>query len=309
MATWLIFFSIGLGFLIGYSSLLNRRLIRYNKYLTNGGLLILLFSMGAKIGMDDQVLSQISQIGFKAFLFALSAIVGSVLMVYIFFKKDSKSYKNDSFSSGENEGDEPVSHKDTIIIAVTVIAGLIIALLYLDMKYISIMNQISNYALIVLLFGVGVDIGLNKEMMSYLVKYGWNIMIFPVLIAIGSILGTVIIGYLIGFNFNEAAAVGAGFGWYSLSGIILSQMHSVELGSIAFLSNIFREFLTFLILPFVVKKFGRAVSIAPGGATAMDVTLPVIKKVGGEEMVVPALVSGMVLTTLVPILVPFLIKL
>jgi uncharacterized membrane protein YbjE (DUF340 family) len=308
LATWQIFFSIALGFLLGYSSLLKRRLIRYNKYLTNGGLLILLFSMGAKIGMDGKVLSQISQIGFKAFLFALSAILGSVLMVYLFFKKDSSDFSDDSFSSEGEEG-ETTGHKDTIIIALTVIAGLVIAMLFLDMTYISAMNKVSNYALIVLLFGVGVDIGLNKEMMSYLVKYGWNIMIFPFLIAVGSILGTVIIGYLIGFNFNEAAAVGAGFGWYSLSGIILSQLHSVELGSIAFLSNIFREFLTFLILPFVVKKFGRAAAVAPGGATAMDVTLPVIKKVGGEEMVVPALVSGMILTTLVPILVPFLIKL
>ncbi|RCW55355.1 lysine exporter LysO family protein [Halanaerobium sp. ST460_2HS_T2] len=308
MATWLIFLSIGLGFLIGYFLLLNSRQIKYNKYLMNGALLILLFSMGAKIGMDDRVLSQISQIGFKAFLFALSAILGSVLMIYLFFKKDSKNFSSDSFSSEGGES-EVVSHKDTIIIGLTVTAGLIIAVFFLDMTYISVMNQISNYALIVLLFGVGIDIGLNKEMMSYLVKYGWNIMVFPILIAVGSILGTVIIGYLIGFNFNEAAAVGAGFGWYSLSGIILSQLHSVELGSIAFLSNIFREFLTFLILPLVVKKFGRPASIAPGGATAMDVTLPVIKKVGGEEMVVPALVSGMVLTTLVPILVPFLIKL
>ena len=310
MATWQIFSSIGLGFLIGYLSLLNRKLIEYNKYLTGGGLMVLLFAMGAKIGMDDQVLSQLSQIGFKAFLFALSAIIGSVLMVYIYFKKSAKSYSNDSFSSDNEENDvDQAGYKDTIIIAAAVITGLIFALLFLDMQYISLMNLISNYALLVLLFGVGVDIGLNKEMMSYLVKYGWNIIIFPILIALGSILGTVAIGYLIGFNFNESAAVGAGFGWYSLSGIMLSQLHSVELGSIAFLSNIFREFLTFLILPFVVKKFGREAAVAPGGATAMDVTLPMIKKVGGEEMVVPALVSGMILTTLVPILVPFLIKL
>ncbi|SIQ33711.1 lysine exporter LysO family protein [Halanaerobium kushneri] len=308
METWIIFFSLGSGFLIAYLSLLNKRLIKYNKYLTNGGLLILLFSMGSKIGVNDKVLSEISQIGFKAVLFALSSIMGSVFLVYIFSQKKSKNYDTNQFTS-RDKGGEKVNYKDTIIIAFTVIAGLITGLLFLNSVHISLINTISSYALILLLFGVGIDIGLNKEMLKNLIKYGWNIIIIPILIAIGSILGTVIAGFVIGFSFNESAAVGAGFGWYSLSGIILSQLHSVELGSIAFLTNIFREFLTFLILPFVVKKFGNSAGIAPGGATTMDVTLPLIKKVAGEEMVIPALVSGMVLTTLVPILVPFLIKL
>lgn len=310
MDTWQIFLSIGLGFLVGYFSLFKNLTIKYNKYLTSGGLLILLFSMGAKIGMDNKILSQISQIGFKAFLFALSAIIGSVLMVYIYFKKNSKTYDSEEFqNNGREEDSEEAGFKDTIVIAAAVITGLLFALFFLDMEYISMMNQISSYALLALLFGVGIDIGLNKEMMRYLANYGWDIVVFPILIAVGSILGTVIMGFVIGFSFNEAAAVGAGFGWYSLSGILISQLHSVELGSIAFLSNIFREFLTFLILPFLVKRFGRESAVASGGATAMDVTLPVIKKVAGEEMVIPALVSGMLLTTLVPILVPFLIKL
>jgi uncharacterized membrane protein YbjE (DUF340 family) len=83
----------------------------------------------------------------------------------------------------------------------------------------------------------------------------------------------------------------------------------VELGSLAFLSNVFRELLTIIILPFVVKYLGRITSIAPGGATTMDVTLPIIKETAGEETVIPAFVSGAILSILVPILVPFLISL
>lgn len=308
METRIIFFSLGLGFAISYFSLIDKRLIKYNNYLTSGGLLILLFAMGSKIGADDKVLKQITQIGFKAVVFALASIIGSVLLVYFFIGKDSENYKNSNFSS-KNTAQEKTSHKDTIIIALTVISGLIIGFLFLSSSHLSLLNSISNYALILLLFGVGIDIGLNKEMFKYLLEYGWNIVTIPILIAIGSVLGAIAFGFLLGFSFNESAAVGAGFGWYSLSGIIISQLHSVELGSIAFLSNIFREFLTFLILPFVVKKFGNSAGIAPGGATTMDVTLPLIKRVAGEEMVIPALVSGMILTTLVPILVPFLIKL
>jgi uncharacterized membrane protein YbjE (DUF340 family) len=107
---------------------------------------------------------------------------------------------------------------------------------------------------------------------------------------------------------KEAMAVGAGFGWYSLSAVLITKIHSVELGSVAFLTNVFRELLTIISLPFVVKYIGKIPSIGPGGATTMDVTLPLIKKVAGEEIAVPAFISGVVLSSLVPILVPFILN-
>ena len=171
------------------------------------------------------------------------------------------------------------------------------------------MDKITTYALAALLFGVGVDLGKNKEIFVQLKNLGWQILALPFLIAVGSIVGAIIIGLFIGLSSNEAAAVGAGFGWYSLSGVILSKLHSVELGSIAFLANVFRELITIISLPFVVKYFGKLTAIAPGGATTMDVTLPIIKKTAGDETVIPAFFSGAVLSILVPILVPFLIGL
>ena len=39
----------------------------------------------------------------------------------------------------------------------------------------------------------------------------------------------------------------------------------------------------------------------------MDVTLPLVKQSGGEAVVIPAFISGVVLTALVPLLVPFFI--
>jgi len=56
----------------------------------------------------------------------------------------------------------------------------------------------------------------------------------------------------------------------------------MKLGAIAFLANLFREIVTFFVLPVVAKYFGGVTSIAPGGATTMDVTLPLIQRVSGE---------------------------
>jgi len=197
----------------------------------------------------------------------------------------------------------------TFIIVFSVIVGILIGIFILPPASFNIINNATTWALAILLFGVGVDIGQNRVIFKQFKKLGWQIVFIPFLIAFASIVSSLIVGMILGLKFNEAAAVGAGFGWYSLSGVLLAKIYSVQLGSLAFLTNVFRELITFIILPFVVKYLGRLTAIAPGGATTMDVTLPLIKEVAGEEIVIPAFISGAVLSSLVPILVPFLINL
>jgi uncharacterized membrane protein YadS len=43
--------------------------------------------MGIRVGMDEQVISSIGEIGFKAFIFAVSTCSFSILFVYIARKK------------------------------------------------------------------------------------------------------------------------------------------------------------------------------------------------------------------------------
>ena len=298
------------GFLIGYFKFLGKWIFQLAGYITTFGLVILLASMGAKIGMDSKILSQLDQIGLQAFFMAVGSIIGSIILVKIFSLKFGA--KIEERSKKENLNEEQFEEDDdymTYIIIASVILGILIGLFFLPESLITFMDKITTYALAALLFGVGVDLGKNKEIFEQLKSLGWQILALPFLIAVGSILGAVIIGFFLGLSSNEAAAVGAGFGWYSLSGVILSKLHSVELGSIAFLANVFRELITIISLPFIVKYFGKLTGIAPGGATTMDVTLPVIKKTAGDETVIPAFFSGAVLSILVPILVPFLIGL
>jgi len=73
----------------------------------------------------------------------------------------------------------------------------------------------------------------------------------------------------------------------------------------ALLSNIFREMLSIIIMPLVVRYCGKIAAVAPGGATTMDTTLPVVVKYAGSEMSVISFVSGLTLSLLVVVLVPF----
>ncbi|MGL4538299.1 MAG: LysO family transporter, partial [Cetobacterium sp.] len=83
---------------------------------------------------------------------------------------------------------------------------------------------------------------------------------------------------------------------------------SPELGSVAFLSNVFREVLAILTIPLIAKSIGSFESISTAGATAMDTLLPVINKSNSSDISVIAFFSGVVLTTSVPVLVPLIVN-
>jgi uncharacterized membrane protein YbjE (DUF340 family) len=100
-------------------------------------------------------------------------------------------------------------------------------------------------------------------------------------------------------------AVSAGFGYYSLSSVLITQYKGVELGTIALLANIIREVLTLLLAPWMVRYFGKLAPISAGGATTMDTTFPVIVKNSGKEFSVLSIYHGFITDLSVPFLVTF----
>ena len=174
---------------------------------------------------------------------------------------------------------------------------------------VSNLDFISTSCLAILLLGVGIDLGSNDQVIDRLKQLGWKVLLIPLLIAVGSILGTVIVGFILDLSLNESSAIGAGFGWYSLSGVIITKIYSANLGALAFLTNVFREVFAIILIPLLAHHKNEIIVIAPGGATTMDTTLPLIaESVKQKEVVAFAFISGAVLSSLVPILVPLLIK-
>ena len=104
----------------------------------------------------------------------------------------------------------------------------------------------------------------------------------------------------------DCMAVGAGFGYYSLSSIFITEYKGPELGTIALLSNIMREIIALLCAPLLVKYFGKLAPISVGGATTMDTTLPIITRYSGKEFVIISIFHGFVVDFSVPFLVTFL---
>ncbi len=165
-----------------------------------------------------------------------------------------------------------------------------------------------KYALYALMFLVGVSIGADHRSLSLIREGGFRLFLIPVATISGTFAGVLLMANFIGgVSLREGLAVGAGFGYYSLSSIMITQMHSEALGVVALLSNVIREIITLVMAPLMVLWFGKLAPISAAGATSMDTTLPIITSAAGKEFAIIALFHGIVLTILVPLLVAFML--
>ena len=165
-------------------------------------------------------------------------------------------------------------------------------------------DSASSYMLLILLFSVGIDMGLNKEVFTRIRELGFKILLIPAGVIIGSLFGGFLTSFLANVSVREGLAISAGLGWYSLSGILITEAGNPVAGTIAFLSNVFREMLTFIVVPFIASHMNYYCAIAPAGATAMDTTLGIISRNTNATVAVLSFVSGVICTLVVPVLVP-----
>lgn len=193
-------------------------------------------------------------------------------------------------------------------IIAAVASGIAIGLFLFPQSLVQYIGVIIELGLCALLFFVGIDIGRNKDIINQIKACGFRILLIPIMIALGSITGSIAGGFLIGLPFNESGAIGAGMGWYSLSAIILSD-YSAEIGAVAFITNVCREIFALMAIPLIAKYIGKLESIAPAGATAMDTSLPVVAGATDSSTAVVSFITGVVLSLLVPVMVPLMISL
>lgn len=193
-------------------------------------------------------------------------------------------------------------------IIISVIIGILGGLFFKNGFILENIDSFISLGLFLLLFFVGMDIGNNNEVFNQLRSMSKKILLLPIITILGSLIGGAIASYFISLSLGESIAISSGMGWYSFSAIELSKINA-HLGGVAFLSNVLRELSAILFIPFIAKKIGSYESVATAGATAMDSVLPVINKSNPPDVAIIAFYSGLVITIIVPILVPSVVSL
>ena len=322
-----IFVAMALGVLLG-ASIFPTRFANANSTLTLISTGLLIFCMGADLGARDELIGQLANVGFASVVLCLAPITLSIVAVYTLtslFMKDivtrHKAEASDELKKrkvGEcSQTDEPAtsgivststesSSSEATMIAIAVgslAAGIAYGLAPFSIAAIDGIVGHSNLVLYALMFFVGISVGTAKGLIQKIREYGVRLLIVPVGIIVGSFAAGLLCAPICGLSFGEAAAVTSGMGWYSLVGVVLADLAGAQVGSIAFLANLLRELVSFLIIPWIARHLNYPTCLAPAGATSEDTTLPMIIRCTNEETVVLGVINGIVCSAAAPVLV------
>ena len=194
--------------------------------------------------------------------------------------------------------------KGSLIILFFFCTGVLLARLGLIPTYL-LEHDCTVYALWLLMLLVGISIGSDRRLGEILRTLKPRVLLLPMATTAGTFAGTALVSLFLSYSVSECMAVGAGFAYYSLSSIFISQYKGAELGTIALISNIARELITLLLTPLLARHLGPLIPISCGGASTMDTTLPVITRYCGKEWIFVSIVHAMILDFSVPFWVIF----
>ena len=277
---------------------------------------LLLFLLGLEAGGNRMVMQSLPSLGLEALGVAVACAAGScvmALLLWTFVRKrgasdDRKGMHGESGSGKSTAGSDGGGLRavaDSIVIVAFFAAGILCGL-YGLLPFDVTETGIAVYALYALIFVVGFSIGNSPDVIGSFRRLSPGLALLPLCTVIGTLAASALMGLLLPHrSVQETMAVGSGFAYYSLSSIIITEYKGAELGTVALVANIVREFITLLAAPLLARWFGPLAPIAAGGATTADVTLPIITNTCGERYAVLSIYHGFVVDFSVPFLVTF----
>ena len=289
-------------------------------------LIVLVLTMGMRMGSNEEVIANLSTIGISALLMTVVIMASSIFAITAarwcmkidrFGRMKNHSVKaEEQVQSGETLQEEESSGGSsmTVAIVLSVAVGMAVGYLVIRNLFAGNMGQFDSLAglaikigLCLLLVFIGLDLGIDGTVVDNFKKVGLRILVFPAVVILGTLGGSAICSLFMEFSLKECLAIGAGFGWYTLAPGIIMENGYVTASAVAFLHNVMRELFSIIFIPLVAKKIGYIETTGMPGAAAMDVCLPIVEKSTRSDIAVYSFVSGVILSTAVPIMVPLII--
>ncbi|MEZ8296847.1 lysine exporter LysO family protein [Vibrio splendidus] len=287
--------------LVGYLfSISNDQTLEFINRSTSRLIYVILALMGLSLAALDNLGSNLQTILLYTVTFFVCLSVCNLMALPAIDKllplKTDSSKKKLPLSSMAME-----SAKLILVVGSGLIAGLVLPI-SLDW-----VDTASEWILFVLLFFIGIQLR-NSGLTLRQILLNKRGMVIAITIIVTSMLGGVIAAYILDIPLFKALAMSSGFGWYSLAGILMGDAFGPVYGGASFMLELLRELVALVLIPVLIRSYP-CTSIGYAGATAMDFTLPVIQTTGGVRCVPIAIVSGFILSLLVPILMLFFVSL
>ncbi|MGF1763029.1 lysine exporter LysO family protein [Aliivibrio kagoshimensis] len=292
-----IFLPLILGYLIPVSNDDTLNKINTN---TNRLILVILSLMGLSLAGLDNLNQNLSQIIKYTLVFFVSIGLFNLAILplidrFLPIKSENK----------KNKVPLTTMALESVKLIVVVALGLVVGLLInIDLSWV---DTASEMILLLLLFLIGIQLRNSGLTLKQILVNKQGLSIAAVVI-VSSLMGGVIAALILDIPINYGLAMASGFGWYSLAGILMGDALGPVYGGASFMLELLRELVALMLIPVLIQRYP-STAIGYAGATAMDFTLPIIQNTGGIKCVPIAIVSGFILSLLVPILMLFFVSL
>ncbi|WP_239383835.1 MULTISPECIES: lysine exporter LysO family protein [unclassified Muribaculum] len=288
----------------------------------------LLFVLGLSAGMNDDIVYGFAQVGLVAFIFAFFGTAGAMIAAWAVYRLFFKSRETEGSSGGERAKG---GLKGSFVIIVFFAAGLAAGILKFFPESFPV-GEVSKWALYLLLFFVGLSVGSDSRFSEIIRTMRPKLLLIPLATIVGTLSFSALAAWLIGLSGMAAGmpcgmpacvtgglsvpdglAVGSGFTYYSLSSVLITQLKAplvgaaaaAWLGTVALLTNLFKEIAVLVGAPLMTRLAGPFAPICVGGAASMDVLLPSITSASGRQWAFVAVLHGAVIDFCVPFFVSF----
>ena len=261
---------------------------------------LILLIMGYEFGSTSANLaSELLVLGRIVAIFVGCIFIANFVSVSIVCRKYTRNF---SVQHGKQSASLFSYIKSSFKYLIYVICGIIIG--YLLSIPLHDLNFIISGLLLCVLFIIGFQLRAQNIALRSILMNKLGLMI-ALSILFSSIGAGVIAALLSGLGVKTGMVLGSGFGWYTLSGILTTGLINQQMGTAAFFIDFSRELIALVLVPMLGNRYPLQ-TIGYCGATAMDFSLPIIKETMGENVVPIAITIGMLLSVLVPLLIPII---
>ena len=183
-------------------------------------LLLLIVTLGAELGANEEIISSLGTIGLNALAVTLTSMVGSMLAVHALRKYLLKLNAQGRSCQEAPEDSDPgsgeavhVDHSLTFAIVFTVAAGILAGRFLLPDAAVAHCGTVIRWGLYLLLFLVGLDMGRQGSLIRDIRAAGLRVLLVPLAVMAGTFAVTALVGLFLPLGPKDCVAAAAGFGW------------------------------------------------------------------------------------------------
>lgn len=269
---------------------------------------LLLFFMGVNTGGIEGITTQFGTIGLSALVLTLLGVAGTVVFSLAVSSIVTPPVGDEGIAIAKRKERSLLRRLYDIVKEPLVLVGIVVLGLTLRLStplFDWFQSSLVTYLLYTLLFFVGMGM-VHKQISFKGVLADKSLFLLPFYTIAGTYLGALLAPLLTDYTIKEAWGMLSGFGWYSLSGILISDLGFPILGSISFLANLLRESFSFFLIP-LFGRLGKRYyypAVCTAGATSMDVTLVLLSSHFGTRTMLGSIYHGVIMSLAAPILIP-----